>query len=332
MDYVLKCVYIVLALILVIVTEGCSNNGNSDGPNPIPEPPQNVCTNLIPKSPRGMQCLHCNVPNAKAQANALVDITYKSCVSRPAINFLVGGGFGFNAPLMSSLIEKLSRNGREPHVVFYLTSGPNQRGWAECRVAGFGDCIKPEEFRRKIRLEVPYQLEYRSLFNRLKPLIRQIHEAGGQSFVIAALEDNLDDISFIVMSDLLLPAFEPGIPIKRCRNPCPNCYPGNGSRIPVNHCREDHTISASHNIFQGIVSNDGATALFPGEQSNFNPQFDVQAFRPWLSRSAVMESVAILWIAKYQGLYGGSLPPVDQRNYAMPVFGEAETLLQILRH
>ena len=317
----------------VLFCIGCSSNGTPSIPisGPVFTDP---CSSLISKPARGISALEANVPKAQHIGNQKVDILYRSCIDKPAISYLVSGGisgadFGFDAGLMSRHIEKLSRNGRKPHVEFYLTSGPNQRhNGPPCLVTGFGDCLDPRDFKKKIKEDVNYQLQFRSLMERLVPLITQVNQAGGKVYISPSLEDNLDITTYRVLLDLLQYLNIPDVIY--VRNPC-NCTGGTDNTVVTPSIRERHTSQVFGIPTKGVASNDGEDAVFGSEPSRCSRKFNVEHFRALFDDAGAKGTPYFAWFAKTQASCVNLKNP-NERDYLAFSPAEEEQLLQILRH
>lgn len=282
--------------------------------------------------PRGLALLHACQPQARTQVDALSDIVIASNLRRPALNILCSGDFGWDPDYLASLVEKFSQGGRAAQVLFYMTDGPAARKWQSQAMTGFGSRMAPEEFRQKIMTDKQFQNDYQDLVRRLSDLVTEIHQAGGQALIVPQLEDNQTDKSFAAMLELTRSALPRDLAIRYGRNPCVGCYPGNEGGLPAGCFLEAHHHSASTDftVNDGVVTNDGCTYDFPGEKPAFSPYLPLENLAGVQSKTGQMNSIFVLWSAKYQGLGDTSVPP-DQRNYVMPTEDEKKALTGFLQ-
>ena len=314
-----------LAITLLLLITSCSWFGGDDPPEP-QVPDSFGCMSLVELPPRGLSTLHCNVGAARNQCQVLGDILGRSCIDKPALNYLVDGTFGFDLPGMNHDVYRLTERGRKPHVEFYLMSGPTQRRCHSQTYGGWETKTCPEEFRNKIKYNPQTQEEYRNLYRRLTPLIDNIFSWGGSVSVAIALEDNLDDASASKMIELLRGVMDPRV--KLVRNPCPNCYQGNQAWIPPGVAEEVHKCDPNHfNIISGVVSNDGSSFGFSGD----GEPCPLTLLKSTRNKAGELGNWFFAWSAKYQGLKtGGTLPPPSGRDYKTPTPPEQQTLVEFL--
>ena len=271
-------------------------------------------------TPRGIACLHCNHPKAKNQAGELISILTNACVKRPATNYLIDGSFGFDAAMMDQHIAALSTDGREPHIVFYVSNGPWQRR-RRSDLKAFGTQMRPEEFRKKIQKSNKLRGRYQDIVRRLVPTLEHLIAAGGKAYLVPMLEDNLNDKAFNAMVSLTrasLPASLQGR-VKIGRSACSSCYPGNTHGRGPNIFEERHNTRGEFSTRDGVVSNDGVHYGKPGELSSA------------LKRSARQNDVFILWTDKYQGVVvGETFKNPSKRDYKRPSSGERQAIIRLL--
>jgi hypothetical protein len=79
-----------------------------------------------------------------------------------------------------------------------------------------------------------------------------------------------------------------------------------------------------------ILSNDGCTYAFPAETPAFTPWLPLENLAGVQSRTGRMNSIFLLWNARYQGLDGSSAQPAT-RSYVMPTEDERTKLIEFLR-
>lgn len=291
-----------------------------------------MTANLLDLPPRGLALLHACLPQARGQVEALSEIVIASALRRPAMNVLCSGDFGWDAEYLIALVRKYSQAGRKAQVLFYLTNGPAARRWQSQVMDGFASRLAPEQFRRKILTDRQFQKDYQELAGRLSGLVAEIHQAGGQALIVPQLEDNQTDKSFAMMLELTRSALPQYPAIRYGRNPCVGCYPGNEGSIPAGCFLEEHHHSASTDftLQDGILSNDGCTYAFPAETPAFTPWLPLENLEGVQGRTGRMNSIFLLWNARYQGLDGSSAHPA-KRSYVMPTEDEKILLIEFLR-
>ncbi len=294
------------------------------------------CTRLIPSPPRGLACLHCMHPKAKAQSALIVDLLRRSCLQTIAINYLVDGYFGYDEQRLKDHISKLTSGGRKLIIEFYLFNGPVQRRWQSTTANSFGIRISPKEFRRRINTDYELQSQYQQLVTRLVPVIRYARSRGANVLLVPSLEDNLDDDSFKQLYQLTKDAVPPSLGVSYGRSPCPSCYSGNEAGVPQGVFLEAHTASPYFSVSHGIVSNDGEGYYPPGinTKSPWN-SVTLSELLPVQDKAADKMNIFILWSADRQGLGGNValhvLPHPDARHYAVPGNEEQKEIISFLR-
>ena len=288
--------------------------------------------NLIDLPPRGLSLLHANLLQARKQVETLSDIVIAGGLKNIAFNVECGGGFGWDPDYLRALVAKYSQGGRVAHVVFYLSDGQAARKWQTTAMEGFGAKNSPEEFRRKILMDRGFQDEFQGLVRLLSDIITEIHRVGGHAFVVPQLEDNQTNKSFAMMLELTRAALPPDLPVRLGRNPCVSCYPCNEGTLPVGCFLEEHHHSAGTDftLRDGILSNFGCTYSFPDETPTYHPDLPLAKFQDVQSRTGEMNSIFILWSAKYQGL-GSLIRDPKSRDYVMPTEVEKAMLIEFLQ-
>lgn len=291
-----------------------------------------MTANLIDLPPRGLALLHACQPRARGQVEALSDIVMASGLQRPVMNILCSGDFGWDADFLITLVRKYSQGSRTAQVIFYLTNGPAARHWQTQVMDGFASRLAPEQFRRMILTDRQFQLEYQALARRLTGLVAEIHQAGGESLIVPQLEDNQTDRSFAMLLELTRSALPQDLAIRYGRNPCIGCYPGNEGGLPADCFLEEHHHSAGTDftLEDGILSNDGCTCAFPEETPAYTPWLPLEILAGVQNRTGQINSIFLLWNAKYQGLDRSAVPPA-KRNYVMPTENESAMLIEFLR-
>lgn len=285
---------------------------------------------LLELPPRGLSLIHAFAEKAEQQVRELADVLFNARIKNVAINVLCDSSFGGNFHIVEEVIEKLNSRGRKCYLLLYLTNGPSQRKYTTTSIDGFGTKISPEEFRDRIQSDASFQVRYRAIAAQAASLALLNMQHGGVSRIVPQLEDNQTDTSFGAMWSLLrgiVPA-----EIQLGRNPCKQCWPGNGEEIPEAFFKEEHVHGAAlPQQAAGVVSNDGMTFYLPGQSTQYQPQAELSQLSPALLKAGSLGSWFILWNAKFQGLPGVQTPAADQRNYAMPTQAEKESIISFLR-
>ncbi len=295
-----------------------------------------TCPVLLSGTPRGLSCLHCTQPEAKEQSRIIASLLFYSCLKNPAINYLVDGTFSYDPYLIKEHIDLLSSNQRTPFMFFYLSNGATQRQWDRATVSSFGVRIKPEDFRRRILTDHTLQDEYRSIVQRLVPLLQYAIQKGAIVSLIPALEDNLDDTSFQKLLNIILETLPPGLMVAIGRNPCPNCYSGNTIGVPPGLFIEEHTINPFPQIRDGVISNDGREYHFDETFSSTERKLRLEDLKELRNNSTYLNNAFILWSGKRQGLHDyipgtTTYPKPSERTYSKPSLGEQGAILRFLR-
>lgn len=295
------------------------------------------CENLIETTPIGLSCLHCTQTQAKEQAELLATLMFRSCVKNVATNFLVDGTFSFNAQLIQEMIELLSSNERQLFISFYLSNGASQRQWQSTDITAFGTTISPEEFRDRIFSDPSFRGEYRSLVQRLIPVLEYAKEKGAFVTLVPALEDNLDTQTFTELLRLTLDSIPQDMYVNFARNPCPRCYAGNTEDVPLGISIELHDVLKDFETKDGIVTNDGIDYDVASEDYLISPYgVTLDTLREVRDRAREQNNIFILWSGERQGLYyvnsgrAQYLHP-SQRNYQFPSIQERGDMLEFLR-
>ena len=309
--------------------------GSSCKPPPpeIPLPPSNP--NLVEGPPRGVAMLHMMVPqawdaNIKQLTQTLIDSEWKNL----AINVLCGGGFGFDMARLNHVVHELSKEGRQLHLVLYVTNGPSQRQWQTTPVEGLGTRMSPEEWRRRIQSDPEVQEQYRQQVRALSEPIASTFALNGQVYLIPALEDNLDDASFVAMHELTKQALSSEMlsKIKIGRNPCIECYSGNEDGLPSGVFLESHISRPEYLVHSnGVATNDGREWLIPGESSLFPQLISLDALVSVRDKAKESSNVWILWKAAYQGLDENAPANPYERNYRTPGLLERAAIIDHIR-
>lgn len=281
---------------------------------------------LIDLPPRGVACLSCLHPNARASAQAIIEkVLLPSCLARPVLTYLVDGTFGSDVGAIASDIAKLAVGGRCPVVDLHITNGPGQRRWRSKLFDGFGTNISPEEYRRRIQDDPEFREQYQLLAARLLPLIEDFPDV--QWRIVPMLEDNLSDDAFIAQYGLTVAALPVGVAIGR--NPCTSCYDGNEGWIPPFVYEERHIDHPHYSFRYGTVTNDGDPVS--GDYCSLQPMCNraTTLYDPTEPGTYV---ACVLWCAECQGIEPGrDLRDPDERTYEIPTEEEATAMRLTLR-
>jgi len=292
------------------------------------------CAQLKVTTPRGLSCMHCLHPKARANAKILQVLMLKSCLQNISTSYLVDGTFSFDYTQLLSDITTLSTGGRKLFVHFYLTNGPAQRRFQTTPLRTLGTKISPILFRQQVLNDFQVQSDYQYLVRRLVPVMRYAASMGSLVTLTPALEDNLSDEAFNKLGDLTVEAIPFDIPFAIGRNPCPGCYSGNGREVPNGYFREVHTVSPFLSVENGIVSNDGTDYAFPSERRSEH-QTTLEELATLRDASARKNNIFILWSGKRQGLTdyqaGSILPDPNGRNYQIPSIAERVAIVDFLK-
>ncbi|MCC6220060.1 MAG: hypothetical protein IT291_02345 [Deltaproteobacteria bacterium] len=299
----------------------------------------NICSRLLPGSPRGLSCLHCTQPEARNQARVLVNTLLQSCVKNVAISFLVDGTFGFDEGFLKEQIDTLSASGRKLFISFYLLNGATQRQWKGTSINAVGTKTPPEEFRKRLFSDTKLQSDIQQLVLRLLPVIRHAKHAHSDVTLILALEDNLTDKAFAKLSEIVSAVVPTTLMLRFGRNACVGCYPGNQGGIEDGYVEEVHTLSAAmaKSVADGIVSNDGLYYSWDEESAadsaggTLPTLQDLGAVR---DAAQSKNNAFLLWTGEFQGRFiVEERIPIhpSRRNYVMPAPRQISRIMEFLR-
>ena len=290
------------------------------------------CKSLRDTTPQGIACFNCLHPRAEAQAKSIAEILKKSCLKKIAISYLVDGSFG-DVSRLQMQIQNLQGEDREIFLHLYLLNGPSQRRYRSTPITGIGTQMSPIQFRKELKERGGIYMEVRQLLRRIFEPLKMISDSGVQLSIIPMLEDNLDDESFQAVAEIVQTEFK-GLSYRIGRNPCSDCYPGNGRRLPSGFFLEVHTSDPNHVPLNGSVSNDGEDVSFDGHEGS-QPLSTLKRVR---DAARAKGTVFFLWNAEYQGLRvsGGKITgnevSADKRPYPIPTEEEAEALTEFLKY
>jgi len=317
----------ILCIVLGFFGVGCgeSNNSNSNTIDP-----------LILTPPRGVAMLHAMQPGVWEKNGAqIINVLLESKIKNVVINVLIDGSFGINEPHLNHLVHILGSQGRKVHLIVYLSNGASQRSWQSTQVNGIGTHVKPEVWRNRIKVnDSGIKNQFSELIITFKRTFETVRSFGGEVRFCPALEDNLDNGSFVILAGWIQEAMNYiGFgDSKIVRNPCPNCYPGNSPDVPNGFLREAHVTNPnSFNHADGVVSNDGKDWVVNGGTSTYSNGFvnifDLISVR---NKAGQSNNWFVLWNAGAQGLDEEATAP-SKRNYKPYSPAEIQEIIHFLR-
>ena len=294
------------------------------------------CASLLDGASRGLACLHCTQPQARAQAILLHRLLRQSCLRRISINYLVDGTFSFDKDFLINQISELTQGDRQVFISFFLANGAAQRRFDITRIDSFATQISPQEFRERIEHDPELQEQYLMLVRRLIPVLEHAHAEGARLALIPYLEDNLNNRAFEVLLALTQSVLPPNLPLLFGRNPCgTQCYPGNEDGIPPGVFEEQHTADMFIQTANGIVTNDGQDYASLATAPNPLARTCLNQLRMVRDVSATQNNSFILWSARRQGLppdIDTQLFPIPAgRHYDVPTEAEQVEIIEFLR-
>ena len=268
---------------------------------------------------RGVACLHCLQPEARAQAETLSDILAETCLKKVAINYIVDGSFGWDEAFLKTQIDKLTTGGRELYLIFYTDNGPWRRRWKRKLGPVAVNHIEPTTYRFLLLFDPTIRDSYRAVVDRVVPIMGYAGSLGAHLH-LSTLEDNFDDLSFQEWFNLTGERVPPWLPVSYGRSPCRGCYPLNTATVPAGFYHEVHSDRRVRGLSWGIVTNDG--------DGHSNPD----ALRSAMISATAGYNIFILWTEKYQGVgKGGALIHPADRRYPIPTAKERAAIIQLLR-
>ena len=292
------------------------------------------CPELLDSTPRGLACLHCMQPEARAQAEALAMVLHRSCLKNIAINYLADGSFSFDASLLYNHINLLTQNGRQLFLYFYLTNGPSQRRYRSTPIEALGTKISPDEFRKRVLGDAATQVAFQANVKRLIPFIRYANSRGAQVSLVMGLEDNLSRQAFNKLYSLANEALPSDLQVSLGRNACEGCYSGNDGYVPKGAFTEKHLATSSFWDRDGMITNDGQDYSSPNSPGNKFLNLTLDDLRGVQERAGALNNAFILWSAERQGLPENSkslnIAPKD-RVYVVPSYKERLELIEFLK-
>lgn len=279
---------------------------------------------------RGITILALMHPNARESVEKQIEIMIRSQVRNLYVGFLVDGSFSTDFDYASTVVQRLSSDGRSLTLQLYFLNGPTMRHFETTPITAAYTRVDPLLF-RAILMENPpaFRAEIRRIVEAAKPLFVQNRNAGpdNRNLACVMLEDNLDVPSYRVLRSIVASAL--GDLATFVRNPCPGCYEGNDSD-PDGDAYESHAPDQLSQLRSGDgLSLDGSGYNYPGESKGGTLSID--QVKRYLEQAASQKiSYVGLWRADRQGLGDQSIHP-DDRIYAVPTEAQAEYDIEILR-
>ncbi|MCB0354523.1 MAG: hypothetical protein KDD64_13390 [Bdellovibrionales bacterium] len=304
-------------------------NGTITTPSPSPSPSPEPLLWYTGQS-RGYSMLYLMQREAQAVVETELETLLESRVLEPYIGVLADGTFSWNPSLLESAIRRLNDGERALTLVLILSNGSTMRSYASTEIDAPFVHTPPEVFREAIRFDPSTRDEYRQLARRCAPFFELNRRLNPKSrnIAIPMLEDNLDDDSFVAISELAAQSLPVSVEI--VRNPCPGCYEENGlfiygSNVEI-HSLEHLQIYPNPRGF----SLDGTSFYHPTEQVQRGlPLSQVyETLRDSLSRGIEYFG---LWKFERQGIGGGTLQIPSQRTYVPPTAQEQQNEIALLR-
>jgi hypothetical protein len=288
------------------------------------------CPGFTEGNPVGIACLQCGHPNAFTQAVRIADILAQSCRRHIATTMLVDGTFADVRDNLGEFVRIATIRGATLHLFLYLANGPWQRAYQSAPDYGVGTNMSPEDYRSRIQYDPAVQAEYQERLKWALPLVSYAQSQGAIVYLIPMLEDNLDYNSARKMEDLTLATVPSFLSVALGRNPCPGCYSGNDASIPAGIFEDQHISSAYQgvHITNGLVTNDGASVVFPHDSATPSPSIPLDQLTGAISQAAARNNAFVIWRRDYQGQ---SRTDTASRTYVVPTPADEQVLLQVLQ-
>lgn len=298
---------------------------------PLTERPD-ICQTLVVETPRGLSCIHCLNSNAEVQREVFLQILLDTCLKNVALSYLVDGSFGSNFAAIEEDVATLVESGRTPFIHIYLLNGPSQRRYRNTPISGLFTRVSPERFRSKLKSDGVTREQIGELVSNLVPTLNNIVARGGIVSLVPMLEDNLDDESFVALTELVLSALPADLNVSLGRNSCKGCYRGNENGLPNGLFEERHSLGSAATLKDGVISNDGKSVAFGNTRG-----ITLTSLAKTQASAAANNSMFLFWHAPYQGLQvsngnvtGHALSP-QLRSYAVPTSEESAVLVKFLQ-
>ena len=278
---------------------------------------------------RGYAMLYLMHPRARNTVERELQAMLDSKVRELFLGVLVDGTFGSDFDYLSSVVQRISLQGRVLYLALYLTNGPTQRAYDVTDIDVAFNKIEPGDFRYKIQNDSNIRSQFLSIVRKAKQIFDINKRLNPQNVNIAVmmLEDNLDSNSYQAMR--LLARSVLGNNVIYMRNPCPGCYEGNdsyafGDRVEIH----DPSVILSLEKDDGF-SMDGKGLLYEDEVGNGVPPNVTEVLMAQAMESKL--AYFALWRAARQGLYVGKRLHPDNRNYEVPTPEQLEVEIELLR-
>ena len=278
---------------------------------------------------RGFLMLPLMHPRARESSEKQIETLIRSQVNDLYVGFLVDGTFGMDLEYASSVVQRLSSDGRSLLLELFFTNGPTMRKYETTPITAGFSLIDPLSFRYLIQEDPEVQAEFKRIVNAARPLFVQNRNANpnNQNLACVMLEDNLDGASYRKMRQLA--AAELGGIASFVRNPCPRCFEGNDSETDGDAV-ESHAPDQLSSLTgrDGLVL-DGIGYNYPGEHAGGS--LSMEQART-LAANAMANGIRYLglWRMDRQGLGSQAIHP-DDRNYAVPTEEQVQMDIELLR-
>ncbi len=279
---------------------------------------------------RGFTILALMHPDARESVEKQIEIMIRSQVRNLYIGFLVDGTFSTDFEYASTVVQRLSSDGRSLMLQLYFLNGPTMRRFETTPIEAPFTSMDPLLFRAILMADpAALRTEIRRIIEAAKPLFVQNRYAGpeNQNLACVMLEDNLDVASYRVLRSMISSSL--GDLATFVRNPCPGCYKGN-DEDPDGDILETHAPERLAQLRAGDgLTFDGSGYSYPGESDGGTLSID--EVKRYLEQAASRKIRYVgLWRADRQGLGDQSMHP-DERVYAVPTEAQAEYDIEVLR-
>lgn len=309
-----------------------SNQRKNPTPTPSPSPTPDGGLPWVTGQTRGYTALYTMEDKARQTVEAELNNLLTARLRKVYWGVLIDGTFGWDPDYLGRVITALSSDNRQLTLVIYITNGPTMRNFDSTPIKTDFSRIDPKEFRDLIQSDPNTRETYKKLLDRAALIFsfsRRVSE-NNYHIVIPMLEDNLDQASYVAMSQLTEEKLSGLAEIRR--NPCPGCYSGNdtsrnGGALEL-HGLSDLPLGQRNDSY----SLDGSGYHLANESP----------FRSSLSVNQTLELIDIttnmsfsyfgLWRADRQGLFNGTSVHPNERNYAIPSEAHLKFEIELLRH
>jgi hypothetical protein len=293
--------------------------------------PQETPLPLVGGQARGFTMLYLMHPHARTTVERQVDTLLRANIRELYLGVLVDGTFGSDFGYLGSVVERLASAQHPLTLVLYLSNGPTMRRHDGSIDAGF-DLIAPEDFRAFIRWNQQIRSQFQQIAGHAKAVFdlnKQLNQ-NGRNIAIVQLEDNLEHDSYKAARDLAAAVLGDGVELYR--NPCLGCYAGNDNDT-LGDGIESHSIDSLSELSGpiGFTFDGNGYYVVPNEGSVGNTVEPDRMVSLLSQAEGSQLSYVGLWRAQRQGIYGGDLPPPDQRVYEVPTPEMSDLEVQFLR-